>query len=205
MVRGVLIGIKAVQNKEINKEFLRDFYENPKWYGEAMEAYYKHEITLTVPLEGFREIELPLKPYLYQWCEDFEPELNEMLIASFLNQEIGHDHIGYFFHESSQCFADKAREENDSLVKSYKNSVKQFRIIDAHFRGGTQGEDGCISVENNRGELKHFPLEVGYCPASQVYYHLRRHRCVARLPYNSNYIVYFELNDEFRYQPREDI
>jgi len=185
--------------KYIKENFLNIYKEDPVKYGEMLSIYYNKECTI----ENTLSPKISIKPYFQQLFDLAPHSIADDLIAARMWQMILHEELKYRIQETPKCFADKEKEKNDQLVKSYMTNVKPMdnstnfaKVIEANFWGGTQGSDGYIKFDKPFIEKQiYFPLEIGYCKASQFYCNLITFSSIARLPYESNYIIYFELDN----------
>lgn len=194
--------VRMMLDREINECFEYRMKKNFKYFGEAMKIY--DECDCTVGPENI--VLASIKPFFSQTFDRFNKSIIEHSICSYLWQMVCNDHIKFSIQETPMCFPDKNIKENDELVKSYITCIKSdqddYKIIESEFWGGTQGEDGYIRF--NKPPIKnitYFPLEVGYCKATQFWYHIIQRLSIARLPYDSNYIIYFELVKPEIYRP----
>lgn len=181
-----------MQDLQIKKSFKEEFRKKPEFYGKMMSVFDKYRCTIK---PGDDDIG-PLKIFPY-FCQmwDGQPEtiIEEDFICAVLWQRIIQGKIQYRIQESPQCFKDDMIKENQSLVKSYITHCLSSEIEDADFWGGTQGEDGFVKFKNAPIHKEiNFPLEIGYIKPSQFYYHIYYKHCIARLPYDCDYIIYFE-------------
>lgn len=180
-------------HKQIIKSVEGWLESNPIFYTQALKFYkendFIHVSTIDCP-------EICIKDY---FCQEHglgigHQTYQEKLIPAALWQHVLKGDIEYSIQETPRCFMDGQQKENDDLVKSYVKNVTDGNIIDAAFWGGTHGEDGFVEFKTPPISKKtHFPLEVGYCKSTQFFYQLVVRRCIARLPYNSDYIIYFEI------------
>lgn len=165
----------------------------PEKVGQALSVY-KKDCTISQICPRKKEpLILSIKPYFQQNWDGKKDKMEESIICSFMWQRILRGDINYSIQETPQCYSDNEVEANDQLVKSYINCVRGNKIIDACFIGGTQGADGHIQFK--KPPMKRstcFPLEIGYCHATQFYYNIMVNGSIARLPYGMDYIVYFE-------------
>jgi hypothetical protein len=112
---------------------------------------------------------------------------------------------------------EKNREILVDMVEHYRMR-NMYGIESADFWGGTQDADGYIKfteplIKNFKsrpfrpndkpkepeefsntadGICTYFPLEIGYCMPDQIEMHLLKAKCVARFPYEYNFIVFLE-------------
>lgn len=116
---------------------------------------------------------------------------------------------------------DKLVKSYVDCVVTYDNLAKG-KIISAAFWGGNTDSDGYIKFDEEPISLPkediseedmiirnkcfedlkalgikeckeaQYPLEIGYCRPAQLLFHFMNTWCVARLPYNQEYIIYFK-------------
>lgn len=174
----------------IKKAYRKLFESDPEYYGKMIKVFDKNMCWI-----GCQDSpQLFVYDFFCQlWSGNNSTVIEEDLIVSRLLQKILSNQLQYIIQETPQCFTDDDIENNQKLFKSYKESCFDLKVLDSDFWGGKQGEDGFIEFEEPIIKTqKRFPLEVGYVRPTQVEYHLIHRKCLARLPYNSDYIVYFE-------------
>lgn len=182
--------MEGMEDKLITRSFKNYFTNHPEKSGKILSVFNQAKCyiqTLDSP-------EIKIFPYFCQlWAGRDETTLEENLICAVLWQRLIQNKLTYKVQESPHCFRDDQIKENKELVQSYITNVHDSKIIRADFWGGTQGEDGQIEFsEPPLKENKIFPLELGYIRPSQFYYHIFYKKCIARIPYDSDYIIYFE-------------
>lgn len=182
-----------MENKFIQRSFKNYFSENPERCGKILSAFNREKCHIS----SADSPELEVLPFFSQlWEGRNVTTLEEDLICATLWQRIIQNKLTYLVQETPHCFSDAQIDENKNLVKSYISNVinqEKGKIINADFWGGKRGEDGFIQFSNPPlGNVTRFPLEIGYVTPSQFYYHIYYSKCIARLPYRSDYIVYFE-------------
>lgn len=179
-----------MDNKGIIKQFNAAFSSNPEYYGRMLSVFNKHKCHIS----SLDSPELIFYPFVCQLWEGRDCTcIEEDLICAYIWQKVIHNKITYKIQETPKCFKDDQIKENDNLVKSYVEHCKDSGVIAAEFIGGNQGADGFVEFSNPPNENNTiYPLEIGYIKPTQFYYHITHSKCIARLPYDSDYIVYFE-------------
>lgn len=175
---------------EVVEYWLENF---PEKVGQALSVYKKDCTISQICPDSGKPLVLSIKPYFQQSWDGKKDKMEESILCAFLWQHILSGQLDYSIQESPQCHTDNEIQLNDELVKSYVYCVPSSEIESACFVGGTQGADGHIKFK--KPPIKNitcFPLEIGYCHATQFYYHFVMSRSIARLPYGMDYIVYFE-------------
>lgn len=179
-----------MNDKMIKKSYKNFFESNLEISSKMMQVFDKHRCHIGCADSP----ELIFYPFVCQLWEGRDSTLiEEDLMCAMLWQKIIQNKVTYKIQETPQCFGDDKIKENQSLVKSYVTNCLDAGIERADFWGGKQGADGFVQFkEPPLKEHTRFPLEIGYIKPSQFLYHLSMGGCIARLPYNSDYIVYFE-------------
>ena len=179
-----------MDDKAIKRSYRKLFDSNPEYYGKMLKVFDKSACHISCQDSP----ELLVYPFFCQLWSGYEDTLiEENLICASLWQLILAGKIQYVLQQTPRCFQDHEIKENQSLFKSYKISCIDHRVKEADFWGGKNGEDGFIEFEEPLIKNQtYFPLEVGYVRPTQVAYHLTHRKCIARIPYESDYIVYFE-------------
>lgn len=183
-----------MEDKRIRKYFKEEFRRDPALYGKMLSVFDKNRSYISC----MDTQEIIVFPYFCQmWEGRPETEIEEDIICAYLWQRIIKNKITYMIQETPECFKDDLIKENKELVKSYRTACLDSGIEDADFWGGNHGEDGFVKFKKSPFfKQNNFPLEIGYVKPSQFYYHIFYRKCIARLPYNSNYIIYFEDTEE---------
>lgn len=179
-----------MDDKKIKKEYNRFFKDNLEISAKMMAVFDKNRCHIGCADSP----ELLFYPFICQLWEGRDSTIiEEDLMCAYVWQKIITNKISYRVQETPRCFKDDNIKENRLLVKSYVTNCLDSGIENADFWGGTQGEDGFIKFnEPSIFGNSHFPLEIGYIKPTQFIYHLMYRKCIARLPYDSDYIVYFE-------------
>lgn len=168
---------------------IRECLENDPVKYSKISSIYNHTNTI-----GNIDLDLNVGPFFNQTFKYHGDSIENKILCGLLWQYILNENLKYIIQETPQCFCDNKIKENDELVKSYITNVKNSDIIEACFCGGNQDEDGYIKFKNPPiDKCTSFPLEIGYCDIKQFYFDLMQYHCIARLPYNSDHIVYFEF------------
>jgi hypothetical protein len=198
MSKGLKKNIKYMLHREI-LEMVERWLENDEGKIVSYTNFYnKNDLYLFGNLLGDKEneIKINVKPYFQQLIDlKYDTYLQKVLSAT-LWQYILQGKMKYLIQETPPCQKDKQISENDQLLKSYIDCTR-MGVTDAYFRGGNFAEDGVIKFKNPPIiTMDSFPVEFGYCKVTQFYSNIMTKRCVARLPYDMEYIIYFELTED---------
>lgn len=178
-------------DKEIRHMFEAKIKEKPETMAKILKNYQGDRYLIVKDPSG-KKLNIDIKPYFSQIFEALHEDIIYEFIASWLWQYLIHGEIKYIVQETPPCKGDNDIIGNDELLKSYITRTKGG-IIDASFWGGTQGQDGNIEFKDPPiKEKRNFPVEFGYCTASQFYHNIMSFHSIARLPYRSEHIIYFE-------------
>jgi hypothetical protein len=182
------------KNEDIENSFNIHVENNIEWYGKALKCYVSNDCTV----ETINSPKIIIKEYFCQLFDRIKITLVQKMICATLWQMILNEQLVYSIQETPKCYSDKEILDNKNLVKSYIDCVLDENgnktIKNADFYGGVYDEDGFIEFINPpKHKKKCYPLEIGFCRPTQFFYHLMRSHSIARLPYNHEYIIYFEL------------
>ncbi|GIU31080.1 hypothetical protein TUM4637_22460 [Shewanella hafniensis] len=136
-------------------------------------------------------------PFIDIYCQKpkgMEINLIDWIEAALAWQRVLSNTMIYKFIQCPALAKKDANIKGNNQIISSLTELYSGIIKDSGFYGGNYGADGHIEffkppLSNNT----YFPLEVGYCSSDQINTHIFTNNCFARLPYNSEYIVIFEV------------
>lgn len=119
---------------------------------------------------------------------DASTEDNDSILKDMIDYyNVEHPEAGFHFKKAE--FWGGAGAEADGIVVFEEPFVKMSANCLGCDLKGVWAPNG---MPARNGKRKEFPLEFGYCMPDQMDYHLANHGCVARFPYDHDFIVFVE-------------
>lgn len=213
-------------SKESYRAAVRQLLEKPEWRRmafEALDVLNRGNPSLVVVFpDSTREIS-----FRDIYCQGPSVSYEDQVLTAVRWQSVLRGHLIYGFIQVREApHRDRDLEANRSIVADMVDRYRdgeEFQVIAADFWGGNHGEDGFVRFAEpfitnfsgrgwNRGSANRqypetapavsgvrtdFPLEVGDCLPDQMEAHFAISRCVARLPYGSDVMVFLEAMPGF--------